>query len=122
MLLAVVAIVVFSISELDKPKMKNFNVLILFSMVVLAIIINTIALGAIITRATHGLTPNRTAVLGANVLIFANLILIAYNLYQSYFKNGQPDKVERSIIKFLPVYAGWIIFVIFVLPFVFGFK
>lgn len=122
MLLAVVAIIVFSITELDKSKVKNINVLILFSLALLAIVINTIALTAIITRVTYGLTPNRTVVLVSNLLIFANLILLANSLYQTYFKSNQLHSVEHAVAKYLPVYFAWTIIVIFILPFIFGMK
>ena len=120
MLLAVLAIIVFSISELDKSKEKNVNVFILFLLATLAIVINSIALIAIISRITNGLTPNRTVVLVSNILIFINLILIAKNLYKSYFKNKQLDSVEQTVAKYLTIYAVWTIIVIFILPFVFG--
>jgi len=122
MLLAVMAIIVFSVSELDKSKEKNFNVLILFSLAIVAIVINTIALTAIITRIADGLTPNRTVVLVSNILVFVNLILIAKSLYRSYFKSTQLGSVESAVAKYLPVYFAWTIIVIFVLPFVFGLK
>jgi hypothetical protein len=122
MLLAVLAIIVFSISELDKTKEKNFNVLILFLLASLAIVINSIALIAIITRVTNGLTPNRTVVLFSNVLIFLNLVLIAKDLYLSYFKREKPDAVEQTVARYLTVYALWTVIVIFVLPFIFGMK
>ena len=122
MLLAVLAIIVFSVSELDKSKEKNGNVFILFLLATLAIVINSIALIAIISRVTNGLTPNRTVVLVSNILIFVNLILIARNLYQSYFKRKQLDMVEQTVAKYLTIYAVWTIIVIFILPFVFGLK
>jgi len=122
MLLAVMAIIVFSVSELDKSKEKNINVLILFSLAVLAIVINTIALIAIISRVTYGLTPNRTVVLATNILIFVNLIIIAISLFKSYFKTNQIDSVERTVAKYLTIYFIWTIVVIFVIPFVFGLK
>lgn len=122
MLLAVMAIIVFSVSELDKSKEKNINVLILFTLAVLAIIINSIALVAIITRVSNGLTPNRTVVLISNILIFVNLILIAKSLYRSYFKSNQLDSVESTVAKYLTIYFVWTIIVIFVLPFIFGLK
>ncbi|NDK18548.1 MAG: DUF4153 domain-containing protein [Zetaproteobacteria bacterium] len=62
MLLAVMAMIVFSISELNKLRAKNFNIIILCALAILAIVINTIALIAILTRVTNGLTPNRTVV------------------------------------------------------------
>jgi hypothetical protein len=122
MLLAVMAIIVFSVSELDKSKQKNSNVLILFFLASLAIVINSIALIAIVSRVTNGLTPNRTVVMISNILIFVNLILIAKNLYESYFKNKQLDLVEQTVAKYLTIYSFWTIIVIFVLPFVFGLK
>lgn len=122
MLLAVMAIIVFSISELDKSKNRNINTLILFALALLAIVINTIALTAIITRVYNGLTPNRTVVLVSNLLIFVNLILIAKSLFQSYFKAKQLDSVESTVAKYLPVYLAWTVIVIFVLPFLFGMK
>ena len=122
MLLAVVAIIVFSVAELDKSKEKNFNVLILFLLALLAIVINSIALTAIITRVTYGLTPNRTVVLVSNILIFVNMILIAKSLYRAYYKSNQLGSVEGTVARYLPVYFAWTIIVIFVLPFVFALK
>ncbi|MBK7105814.1 MAG: DUF4153 domain-containing protein [Ignavibacteriae bacterium] len=122
LLLAVMAIIVFSVSELDKTKDKNINVLILFALAVLAIVINSIALTAIITRFSSGITPNRTVVLLSNVLIFVNLILIAKDLLQSYFKITKLDLVESTVAKYLTIYFAYTILVIFILPFVFGMK
>ena len=121
MLLAVTAIIVFSLSELSKSG-KNFNVLILFSLALLAIVINSIALFAIINRLTEGFTPNRTVVLVSNVLIFVNLIQIAVNLLLVYIKGKPLQQVESAVAKYLPVYFAWTMIVIFVLPFVFGMK
>jgi hypothetical protein len=122
MLIAVMALIVFSVSELDKSKKKNINVLILFLLAFLAIIINSIAFIAIISRATEGLTPNRTVVLISNILIFVNQILIARNLYKSYFNPDQLNSVEKTVAKYLDIYAGYTIIVIFILPLIFGLK
>ncbi len=122
MLLAVMAIIVFLVSELEREKVKNLNVLILLFLAVLAIVIDSIALYAIISRVSGGFTPNRTVVLVSNILIFINLVLIARSLYESYFRHKPLGAVEAVVAKYLTVYFGWTIFVIFILPFVFGFK
>lgn len=122
MLLAVMAIIVFSVSELDKSKNKNIHVFILLLLAVLAIIINSVALVAIVSRIANGLTPNRTVVLISNILIFINLILIAKDLYRSYFRRSALDSVEQTVAKYLTIYAAWTIVVIFILPFIFGLK
>ena len=122
MLLAVMAIIVFSVSELDKSKVKNTQVLILFFLAVLAIVIDVFALTAIISRLSNGFTPNRTVVLVSNILIFINLILLAKSLYESYFKRKAIDAVESTVAKYLTIYMAWTIVVIFILPFAFGYK
>lgn len=122
MLLAVTAIIVFSVSELDKSKERNINILFLFFLALLTIVINSIALVAIISRVLNGFTPNRTVVLVSNILVFVNLILIAKNLYQSYIDSKKLELVEITVAKYLTVYAVWTIIVIFIFPFIFGFK
>jgi len=121
-LVCIMAIIVFSVSELDKTKDRNANVLILFLLSVVAIIINMIALTAIISRITGGFTPNRTVVLGSNILIFINLILMARSLFQSYYHANNLQSVERVLAQYLSIYFGWTIIVIYVLPFVFRFQ
>ncbi len=122
MLLGVMVIIVFSVSELDKLKEKNFNVLVLFLLALLAIVINGIALMAITSRVLTGLTPNRTIVLVSNILIFVNLILIAKNLFLSWFRRNPIERVEEVVARYLTVYTAWTLIVIFVLPFVFRFR
>ncbi len=122
MLIAVMAIIVFSISELNKSKFSKANVLILFILAVVTIIINTIALIAIITRVVEGLTPNRTVVLVTNVLIFANLILITKDLFKTCRQPDHLHTVEKTVARYLTVYFAWTLVAIFILPFVFGFE
>lgn len=122
MLLAVTAIIVFSISELDKTKEKNSHVLVLFLLAIMALAINAIALFAIASRISTGITPNRVVVLVSNILIFLNLVLVSKDLYRAYFKKGNPNAVETTVAKYLTVYAAWTVIVIFILPLVFGFR
>lgn len=119
MLLAVLAIIVFSLTELDKSKDKNVNVLMLMLLALIAIVINSIALVAIVSRVADGLTPNRVAVLVSNLLIFVNLILIATNLYKSYFNRRSLVSVENTVARYLTVYAAWTVVVVFIFPFIF---
>jgi len=122
MLLAVVALIVFSISELDREKKKDKNVLLLFLLALLAIIVNSIALAAIISRLADGFTPNRTIVLITNILVFINLILVAIKLFPCYFRESRLDTVESTVSKYLTVYAAWTLIAIFAVPLVFGFR
>ncbi len=122
LLVAVMAVIIFSILALEKTERKNLNVFFLFSISILTIVINSIALIAIVSRALNGLTPNRTVVLISNILIFIHLILLTINLYRSGFRSNGLERAEKTITNYLPVYAFWTIIVIFILPFLFGFK
>jgi hypothetical protein len=123
MLLGVMGIVVFSISEASSNKKQRFNELTLFALSIVTLIIDLVALSAILYRlGEYGFTPNRTAVLGSNLLIFGNLLLIMLDLYRVNFKNKDVQQVEWTIAKYLPIYTLWTIFVVFVLPWIFGLK
>ena len=123
MLLGVMGIITFSISETSIHKKQKFNQLIVFGIVVLTLIIDLVALSAIVYRVgEYGFTPNRTAVLGSNILIFCNLVLIMRDLYRVNFKNKDLRLVELTIAGYLPIYAVWTILVVFGFPLVFGLK
>ncbi len=123
MLLGVMGIIVFSISEASGGKRQRFNQMTLFILSTITLIIDVIALSAIIYRiGEFGFTPNKTAVLGSNLLIFINLLLITIDLFKVNFKNKEISKVESTIADYLPVYALWTVFVVFILPIIFGFK
>ena len=123
MLLGVMAVIVFSISETSTTRKQKFNEMILFILSIITVIIDFIALSAIFYRlGTFGITPNRLAVLGSNILILGNLAMIIIDLYKVNFKKAFIKEVELTIAKYLPVYLIWILFVIFGFPLIFGMK
>jgi hypothetical protein len=122
MLVSVLALIVFSISELDKTRKRNIHVLILLLLAIVTLVINSLALTAIVSRLTYGLTPNRTVVLITNVLVFINLILITKDLFRSYTDAEKVSSVERTVAKYLTVYFLWTVFAMFILPAIFGFN
>ncbi len=123
MLLGVMGIIVFSISETSIIRKQKFNEMILFILSIITVIIDLIALSAIFYRLVeYGVTPNRLAVLGSNILIFVNLVLIMIDLYKINFKEMVIEKVELTISKYLPIYIIWTLIVIFGFPVIFGMK
>ncbi len=123
MLLGVMGIIVFSVSETSLTIKQKFNEMILFILSIITVIIDLIALSAIFYRlASFGVTPNRLAVLGSNILILGNLVLIMVDLYRVNFKKTLIEKVELTISKYLPLYIIWILIVIFGFPLFFGMK
>lgn len=119
----VMGIIVFSVSENFTYKKHKFNELVLFMLVITTLLIDIIALSAIIYRlGEFGFTPNRTAILGLNFLIFGNLILIMIDLYKINFNKIEIKKVEITIAKYIPFYIAWAIIVVFGFPFIFELK
>jgi hypothetical protein len=124
LLIGVLAIVFFSLVELPRAAAGKGALLITLLLSVVTIIVNSIALLAILYRiSSWGFTPNRVAVLGANILFFVHLILIALQLFKQYRKKEVEFwAIEKVIAVFLPFYAGWALFVAMVVPFIFRFS
>ena len=123
LLIGVMAIILFSVSEATKKENNRISLLFLFALSILTIITNGIALSAIGFRIfEYGITPNRLAVLGSNLLIFTNLIWITHQLLKSIKKKAEAESVEQAIAFFLPIYGLWTAIVVFIIPVLFGFK
>lgn len=123
MLLAVMALIVFSVSETATFRNRKFGRAVLLALTLVTLIVDIIALSAIIYRlGEFGLSPNRFAVLATNILIFGNILLIMIDLIKVNFKNKNIEIVEKTIAGYLPVYAVWTVFAVFLLPLIFGFK
>ncbi|WP_174733001.1 DUF4153 domain-containing protein [Mesobacillus harenae] len=120
-LLGILAITIFSITESESDEKKNISHYINFALIALALIIDSVALSAIVFRlSTFGITPNRLAVLGVNILIWANLIWIMLS-YMRYLQNKSgPSDIQDAITKYLPVYGLWAAFVTFLFPIIFN--
>ncbi|KAA0990880.1 hypothetical protein [Dyadobacter aurulentus] len=123
LLIGVMALILFSVVETSKNSGGRISLFMLLGLAVLTITVNGIALSAIVFRISEwGITPNRLAVLGGNVLILANLILVTYRLFQTIRNDDSIEKVEDSIALFLPIYGFWTILVTFGFPLIFSFK
>lgn len=123
LLIGVMAIILFSVTAATKNANEKLNLLFLFGLSALTIILNGIALSAIAFRLVEfGITPNRIAVLGANLLIFINLILVAHKLFLIIKGKSKVQKVENVIAVFIPIYGVWTALVTFLFPLLFNFK
>lgn len=121
LLIGVMAIIFFSVAEASNATKNRFGVWVLFLLSLFTIIVNGIALSAILFRISEwGFTPNRTAVLGGNILILINLLLVTAKLFKSLVRKPGTLKVGSVITGYLPVYFFWIIIVCFLFPLIFG--
>lgn len=120
-LLGVLVVTIFSIVESESDEKKNISDYINFALIVLALIIDTVALSAIVFRlSSYGITPNRLAVLGVNILIWANLIWIMFSYMRFLQNKSGPTAIQDAVTKYLPIYGLWAAFVIFTFPIIFN--
>src|SRR6266487_1629485 len=123
LLIGVMAIILFSIAESSKKSENRTGNFILFALSIVTVIVNGIALSAILFRISEwGITPNRLAVLGGNILMLTNLCMVTFRLFKNVSKKADISEVENSISMFLPIYILWTIIVTFIFPLIFHFK
>jgi len=123
LLVGVMAIIFFSVAGTSKTTKTPAETWILFLLSFVTVIVNGIALSAILFRiSTWGITPNRVAVLGGNLLILINLFLVTAQLFRILTKKADITGVGKIISFYLPIYFFWTIIVTFIFPLLFGFK
>jgi hypothetical protein len=116
------AVIVFSFSGYGTGA-RSFNNKVLLALSIEAVIINSIALSAIVYRLfAMGVSPNRVAVLAGNILMFANLILIAVQMFRYIKGKAGAESINKSMTGLLPWYAVWAAIAAFTFPFLFWFK
>jgi len=123
LLIGVIAIILFSISTTINQNISQVSGIILFALSVVTVIVCGMALSAILFRiSTLGITPNRLAVVGANLLMLTNLFWISFQLFKTVFKKTDVRSVENAIASFIPFYILWTIIVSFIFPLLFNFR
>jgi hypothetical protein len=119
-LLGVLAVTIFAITESGTNVKKNVFDYVNVALIALALIIDSVALSAIVFRlSSYGITPNRIAVLGVNILIWANLVWIMLSYFRFLQNKTGPSAIQNAITKYLPVYALWAAIVTFTFPILF---
>ncbi len=122
LLLLVLGISMFSLVERKTGADLGLIDYINLALVSLTLVINVIALSAILFRiASFGFTPNRVAVLGINVIALVHLAWILATYIGLVRRKVRPDAMNRVVGNYLPVYSAWAAIVAFLLPVVFGF-
>lgn len=123
MLVLVLGMVLYTISAKNIHDEKGIFDYLNTALIAVAIIVDAVALSAIVFRLSeYGITPNKLAALGENVLLLVNLGTLLL-MYLRYFAG----KIEFQLIenwqtKYLTVYAVWMAVVVFAFPLVFRFN
>lgn len=123
LLVGVMALIFFSVAERSRASTNRFEIMVLFLLSAVTILVNGIALSAILFRISEwGITPNRAAVLGANVLVLINLMLVTGKLVKVLTRDADLTEVGKTIAAYLPVYWSWTVVVTFLFPLLFWFR
>ncbi len=122
LLVVVLGLVLYSISARDSDATPTLMDAVQLVLVVAALVVDVFALAAILGRITEfGWTPNRTAGLGLNVVLLANLAWSAW-LLAAFLRGRRPfAALERWQTTYIPVYAVWAALVVVVFPPLFAF-
>ncbi len=120
-LVVVVGLLLYGISARDSDRDPTWFDAIQLGLVLTALAVDALVLAALVGRITDfGFTANKTAALGENLILLANLAGSAWVLLG--FVRGRTTfaRLERWQTGFLLLYAGWAAAIVLVFPLVFG--
>ena len=122
LLVIVLGLLLYAISARDPAGRPGLFDRLQLALVVTALIIDVIVLLAIAGRITEwGFSPNKTAALGENVILLANLVWSAW-LFLGFVRGRLPfARLENWQTRYVIVYAAWAWTVVLAFPPLFGF-
>ncbi|MEV4624919.1 permease prefix domain 1-containing protein [Micromonospora sp. NPDC049523] len=122
LLVIVLGLLLYSISARDLMARPGLFDRLQFALVVSALVIDALVLVAITGRITEwGFSPNKTAALGENIILLANLAWSAW-LFLGFIRGRMPfARLELWQTRYVIVYAVWAWAVVLVFPLAFNF-
>ncbi len=123
LLALVVGLVVYAASARDPEAPPGLFDGLQLLLVASALVADGLALAAIAARISEfGLTPNRVAGLGENLILLVNLAWSAWLYGRFVLRRGSFAALERWQLAYLPVNAGWAALVVIAFPPLFGYR
>lgn len=123
LLVLVLGLTLYMMSARDAEEPAGLWDTMSVGLVIVALAVDGVALYAIISRlAEFGITPNRLAALGENILLLLNLLLVGVGYFRFIAKRRRYQAVVEMQMRYLPVYAVWAAIVVIVFPPLFGFR
>lgn len=123
LLALVLGIILYTMSARDAEEPTGFWDVTAFALIVVALIIDAVALSGTISRlAQYGVSANKLAASGANVLLLINLVLLGIGYARFIFGRRTYQAIVDAQMRYLPVYALWAAFVVVAFPPLFGFR
>jgi hypothetical protein len=122
LLLVVLGLVLYGMSAREPSASPSWMDRIQLVAVVSALALDLMVLGSMIARIGDlGFTPNRTAALGLNLVLLANLAGAGWLSARFLTRRSRLHRLERWQTAYLPVFALWAATVVVLLPPLFAF-
>ncbi|WP_234989158.1 permease prefix domain 1-containing protein [Demequina sp. NBRC 110052] len=121
-LVVVLGLVLYSISAIEPSSPAGWTDRLQLALVVAALALDVVALVAMADRTFDGgLTPNRVATLGMNLVLLVNLTGTAWLYLQRLLRGTALTALLRWQTGYLPVFGAWAAVVVVALPPLFAF-
>lgn len=122
LLVLVLGLLLYSVSARDQETPPNVFDVLQMVLVISALVIDVIALGAIAGRISEfGFSANKVAALGENLILLVNLVWSAWLYFRFLRRRGSLVALERWQTGYLPVYGVWSAVVVVGFPPIFGY-
>ena len=122
LMVVVLGLVLYAMSARDPSRPAGLMDRVQVVAVLSALLLDVMVLTAMVLRIEElGLTPNRVAALGLNLVLLVNLAGAAWLSLRFVTGRTGFHHLERWQTSYLPVFAGWAAAVVVVLPVLFGF-
>jgi hypothetical protein len=123
LLALVLGMTLYTMSARDAEEPTGLWDVMVLALVVVALVVDGVALSGIISRlAEYGVSPNRLAALGANVLLLVNLVFLGIGYVRFVFGRLAYQAIVEVQMRYLPAYCIWAALVVIVFPPLFGFR
>ena len=123
LLVVVLGLVLYGMSAREPSSTPGWMDRIQLVAVVSALLLDLMVLGAMIARIGDlGFSPNRTVVLGLNIVLLVNLAVAAWLSVRFLRGRARFHQLERWQTTYLPVFALWAAAVVVLIPPLFGFS
>jgi hypothetical protein len=121
-LVVVLGLLLYALSARDPERQPGWLERMQLVMVSSAVIVDLLVLIAMVARiGAYGISANKAASLGLNVILLVNLVWSAVLLVGILRGRVRPMRLENWQTGYLPVYLIWALIVVIVFPPAFGF-
>jgi hypothetical protein len=123
LLALVLGMTLYTMSARDAEEPTDLWDVMVLALIIVALVVDGVALSGIISRlAEYGVSPNRLAALGANILLLINLVLLGIGYARFIFGRRTYQAIVEVQMRYLPAYGVWAALVVIVFPPLFDFK